>query len=77
MIEDTSMTLVLKNLLDYVVIDYIGIVFVYRAVPLPVFLGRAWGISQSPGLGCHKAWYQSLTACRIPLAQMEAIGRES
>ena len=54
MIEDASTTLVIKNLLDYVAIDYIGLVFVYRAVPLPVFLGSEWEISQSSGLGCHR-----------------------
>ena len=72
--DDASPTLVIKNLLDFVAIIYIGLVFVYRVVPLPVFLGREWEMSQSLGLGCHKAWYQSLTACRIPLVQMEAIG---
>ena len=51
MIEDASMTLVIMNLLDYVAIMYIGLVFVCRVVPLPVFLGRKWEMSRSSDRG--------------------------
>jgi hypothetical protein len=46
--------LLIKNLLNYVTTNCIGLVFVYQVVLLPIILGcDEWGMPQSLGLGCH------------------------
>ena len=66
---------VIMNLLDFDAINIYWSRLCLLSVTLPVFLGLECEISRLAESGCHKAWYQSLTACRIPLVQWKALDR--
>ena len=54
----------------------IGFAIVYQEISIPVFLGLECVESRSAWPGRHRAWYQSLTACRRPL-EPEPLSLES